>query len=179
MPLLNDADEVYKGSVRVDRVYKGDTLVWPKVETWSAWYEVTNSSAGPHPSAWFAAGIADHYDAGGHERVRFRYSNLGRVHWRGIMKNINAGALASGQAVIGCEITDPNVPAPNQDTRMTSGPSGTAYAPALWGGGFARYDAQPYASGHHLLVVANVDAVAIASGVWFAIDGIFAFSGDS
>lgn len=177
MPLLNDADEVYKGSVRVDRVYKGDTLVWPKVETWSPWYAV-GTTVQAAPSAWFAGGIVDNYDAGTHEQVRFRYSNLGRVHWRGIMKNISASPLSAGAAVIGCNIDDPNVPAPDQDNRMVCGPSGTTYLPAPYGGGFARFDAQPYAY-HHLLVVANVDAATIASGMWFAIDGIFAFSGDS
>jgi hypothetical protein len=174
MPLLNDADEVYKGSVRVDRVYLGNTMVWPKVETWSPWYEVGTVVAAA-PSAWFAGGQADHYDAGGHERVRFRYSNLGRVHWRGIMKNIAAGAMASGTVVIGCNINDPNVPAPASDTRMGAGPSGTAYSP-VWGGGYGRFDAQAYSPYHHKLAFANVDAVAVASGGWFAIDTIFVFS---
>lgn len=174
MPLLNDADEVYKGTVRVNRIYMGTTLVWPKIETWSAWYEVGTAVAGA-PSAWFATGF-DHYDTGAHERARFRYSNLGRVHWRGIMRNSTGAAAAAGALIITCNINDALVPDPVGITRMQAGPSGTAYASVLWGGGFTRFDAQPNATYHHQLVVANVDATAIANGGWFAIDGIFAFS---
>jgi hypothetical protein len=175
VPLLNDADEVYKGAVRVDRVYKGTTLVWPKVETWSPWYMVGDAVLAA-PAAWFAAGISHNYDTGAHEQTRWRYSNLGRVHYRGLMKNVSASTLAAGTFIIGCNINDPNVPKPG-DLRMGSGVGAQAYA-GVWNGGFFRYDAAAYEY-HHKVNLAAQDAVAIPVGSWFAIDHIFAFSADT
>lgn len=176
MGLINEQDDIYYNGVRLDRVYAGDTMVWPQVEVWSPWVEVGHSVL-PAPSAWFAGGIVDHYDAGDHEHVRFRYSSLGRVHWRGIMKNISGADLGAGAAVIGCNIDDPNVPKPGVCFRMGSGPAGTAYSP-VFGGGYTRFDAHPY-DYHHLLKVAHVAAAPIGPGMWFAIDTIYAFSADS
>lgn len=177
MPLLNDADEVMLGTARVHRIYLGSTLVWPKqIETWSPWYMVGDAVAAA-PCAWFAGGVVHNYDTGGHEQARFRYSNLGRVHWRGIMKNVSGAAFGAGTAIAGCNISDPNVPKPVDDNRMGSGPGGTAYSPVM-GGGYVRFDAGPYQY-HHLLKVANTDAATIGAGVWFAIDTIYAFAADT
>lgn len=175
MPLLHTADEVLKGSSRVDKVYKGSTLIWPPTtgETWSPWYEVGFAVAAA-PCAWFGQYVT-HYDSGGHEKVRFRYSNLGRVHWRGIMRSL--ADLSAGYGTIGCNINDPNVPKPAEDHRMGAGPDSPGYAPT-WGGGFARFDAAPYAY-HHLITLAHVTAAVIPNGSWFAIDTIYAFAADT
>ena len=173
MPKLNDAGDVFKGTVRADRVYAGTVLVWPTVETWSAWVMI-GTAVTAAPSAWFAGGLTN-YDTGTHEMGRFRYSNLGRVHYRGLLRcTVDTPA---GTAVIGCNITDPNVPKPSTVSRMGSGPASPAYSP-IYGGGYARFDASTDTY-HHKVSVATQTAVTIPASNWFAMDVIFAFAADA
>jgi len=173
VPKLNDADEVYKGTVRADRIYAGTVLVWPTVEVWSAWIMIGTAYAAA-PSAWFAANIAN-YDTGTHEMGRFRYSNLGRVHYRGLIRTtVDAPA---GTVIIYCNIIDPNVPKPSTINRMGYGLASPAYS-LVYGGGYARFDVSTDTY-HHKITLATQTAVTLPASNWFAMDVIFGFAADS
>lgn len=179
MPLLKPTGDILTGTTRAKIIYNNSTRSWPDQEIWSSWYEVGTTASGSVTCAWFSGGNVDHYDTGGHERVRFRYSSKGRVHWRGIMKNISGTTLAAGFGVVGCNIVDTtSVPKPVDDNRMIYGVSSAKADMGGYSGTVVRYNLAPYTY-HHLLQMAVHDNTAMPAGAWFAIDGIASFSADT
>lgn len=172
MALLNDADEVFVGTVQADRVYLGTTLVWPKVETWSPWMLVGSAPAAA-PAAWFAANIT-HYPSG-HQRVYWRYSlNTNRVMVKGIA--ISNVALGYGALILTLNINPAIVPKTNQRL-MSHGLSGVDYV-GTWAGSMTRLDLVANATYHSdILMLFRTDANFPAGG-WFTFESTWAFGDD-
>ena len=167
--LLNRADDVFFAGARVDRVYAGDTMVWPEVEVWSPWRLVLPAQVGgyPAPAAWFDPTVGN-FD-GGHQQVMWRYSSLGRIRYHGLMRVLTT--FASGHSLIGCNLTDPRVPKPVMHS-MSDG-LGSPNVTALWAGAPARWSLNPHATFHHLLTYALPNAGVLDAGQWVSIDAIF------
>lgn len=182
MPLLNEAADLHIGSTRADVAYQNGVQVWPNPEIWSAWMMVASDGASTTADkSWFDTSRAVNYDTGGHEMMRWRYSNKGRVHYRGIMKAVIA--LSAGWTIVGTNIvgssTIPMPPKTVDDYRMVYGVSGAKADMGGYGGTTVRYNISPWAAYHHGLQIAVHDASAIAAGAWFAIDAIFSFAADT
>jgi hypothetical protein len=169
MPKLNDADEVFVGSVQADRIYAGSVLIWPNVEKWSPWYLVGTAPAAA-PAAWFAAGI-NHYPSG-HQRVYFRYSlNTGRLVVKGIAST--SVALGYGAVVMTLNI-DPNV-LPRGTQRGMSQGLGSADWVGTWGGHMARMDIVNNATYHSDIMILDRTDTALPAGSWFTFETTWSF----
>lgn len=168
MPLLNDADDVMVGTVRADRVYLGNTLVWPREELWSAWMEV-QAVQGAAPSAWFNSGI-EHYDTGSHQRVMWRYSlNTKRVQITGLARATRA--FAYGEAVMWFDVSTAIIP--KATTAQMSHGIASPDTTALWGGSFMRYDVNAHASVHSTVSVLYQGTT--FPGGWLEFDCTYSF----
>lgn len=174
MPTLNNADEVFLGTTLVDRIYKGDVLIWPNVEKWSSWMLVGASGAvAAAPAAWFAASIS-HYPSG-HQRVYWRYSlNTQRVQVKGIATT--AIALGYGATVMTLNI-DPAIIPRTTMSMMSHGLASTDYV-GTWSGFMPRFDMSNNATYHSTLAILAHTSTPLAAGSWFHLETTWAYGDD-
>lgn len=173
MPKLNDADEVYKGSVQVDRIYKGDVLIWPNVETWSPWMLVGSAPAAA-PAAWFAAGLQSY--PSGHQQVWWRYSlNTQRVVIKGIAYTPST-TYAWGALIMTLNI-DPAV-VPRTTMAMMAWGVASPDLVSSWQGSLVRFDLGNNATYHSQIAILHRQDVAFPAGGWFNMDTTWSFGND-
>lgn len=169
MPTIGPAtDHLYLGDQRVREVYAGDALAWPQKEEWSSW-QLVGTVGGGLGTAWFDTGRVQNY-GNGHEQVRWRYSNMGRLQYRGIMTaKVTFGADI---ALIGAHIDPAELPKPTAN-QMSWGlcAASTGTQSSTFTGGPVRWQITPHDGTYHHYVKAYRpnSAETFPAGGWLSI----------